>query len=68
MARKLLSIIIPVYNRLALLEKAINSIPDEENLEIVIINDASTDDNIQVYLSRLQNYRINIKYLKMKKI
>lgn len=42
-----LSIIIPCFNSSQWIEKCINSIPDKDNIEIICINDASTDDTLE---------------------
>ena len=43
-----LTIIVPVYNGEELLERALESIPKREDIEILIINDGSTDKTKQV--------------------
>lgn len=54
------SIIIPVYNASAYLKKCFESILKEtiENLEVIVINDGSTDDSINIireYQSKFKN-------------
>ena len=44
---KLLSIIIPVYNKEELVIRAIESIPERDDLEIIVIDDGSTDKTYQ---------------------
>lgn len=47
------SVIIPVYNQEKLITKAIDSIPKREDVEIIVIDDGSTDNtfkNIKPYL------------------
>ena len=39
-----LSIIIPVYNLPDLTKRALDSIPYDEDLEVIVVNDGSTDD------------------------
>ena len=43
----LISIIVPVYNMMTLLRRCLNSILNQSyyNLEIILINDESTDDS-----------------------
>lgn len=42
------SVIIPVYNQEELIKRAVNSIPLEEDLEVIIVDDGSTDNTWQV--------------------
>lgn len=49
---KKLSIIIPVYNQEKLLLRALDSIPERDDVEIILINDASTDNTKEV----IENY------------
>lgn len=62
---KILSIIIPIFNRGEKLKKCINSIPKEiDNLtEIIVVNDGSTENIAQVVL----NLERNIKYIELNK-
>ena len=39
-----LSILIPVYNQESLIERAIRSIPLRDDIEIIVVDDGSTDD------------------------
>ena len=56
-----LSIIIPVYNQPDLVVKALDSIPWDESIEVIVIDDCSTDNTYEV----LKNYkRIPIKLYK----
>lgn len=43
-----LSIIVPVYNQQDLIIKALDSIPKREDIEIIIINDGSTDNTLDI--------------------
>ena len=49
-----LSIIIPTYNNSALLKRALDSIPFDEDLEVIVVNDGSTDDTKEL----LKNYNV----------
>lgn len=52
------SVIIPVYNRSELVKKAIDSVLSQiyKNIEIVVVNDGSTDDTLDVILDYERNY------------
>lgn len=41
---KKLSIIVPVYNQQDLIIRALESIPKRKDIEVVIVNDGSTDN------------------------
>jgi len=43
-----LSIIVPVYNQQDLIIKALDSIPKRNDIEIIIINDGSTDSTLDI--------------------
>ena len=43
---KILSVIIPVYNQENLIIKAINSVPVRDDVEIIVVDDASTDKTL----------------------
>jgi len=51
MGAKLLSILIPVYNQEELIVNAINSIPVRDDIEIIVVDDASTDNTVKNVLS-----------------
>ncbi|MCU7836107.1 MAG: glycosyltransferase family 2 protein [gamma proteobacterium symbiont of Taylorina sp.] len=55
------SIIIPTYNYGHLISRAINSIPDNKNIEIIIIDDGSTDDTRHI-VEQLSQQRNNVHY------
>ena len=42
------SVIIPVYNQEKLLRKAVNSLPLDEDIEVIIVDDGSTDKSWEV--------------------
>lgn len=54
MSKDLISVIIPVYNTAPYLERCISSVTENtyKNLEIICVNDGSTDDSLEV-LNRL---------------
>ena len=59
-----LSIIIPTYNRQDKIINALNSIPARDDIEVIIIDDASTDNTISV----IKNYnRLHIKLISLTK-
>lgn len=45
---KLLTIIVPLYNRERLIIRALDSIPKRSDIEIIIVDDASTDNSLQL--------------------
>lgn len=64
---KLISIIIPIYNTQKYLEKCIESVENQtyNNMEVILVNDGSTDSSEKVIQPYLQKYE-NIKYYKKK--
>ena len=50
MGKELISVIVPVYNAEKYLQKCLDSILEQtyQNLEIIIINDGSTDNSGQI--------------------
>ena len=63
---KLVSVIIPTYNRVHSLMKSINSVLNQtySNFEIIIVDDAS-DDHTDEFVKQISDYRI--KYIKHEK-
>ena len=47
---KILSVIIPVYNQEKLVIRALESIPEREDIEIIVIDDGSTDNTWNMLL------------------
>ena len=41
------SILIPVYNASEFIEKALSTIPEREDIEVLILDDCSTDDSLE---------------------
>lgn len=62
MSRKKISIIIPNYNNSHLIKEAINSIVKNSNIEIIIIDDKSTDNSKKV-LSEIKQENRNVKII-----
>lgn len=57
---KKISVIIPVYNQEVLVLKALDSIPRNDDIEIIVINDCSTDNTLNVLYEYQQNRDIII--------
>jgi glycosyltransferase involved in cell wall biosynthesis len=66
--KPLVSVIIPNFNYQHYIEEAINSVLhadfDPENLEIVVIDDASTDDSVKLIERIIRNANISIRLIK----
>ena len=62
---KKVSVIVPVYNTSLYLEECINSIINQtyKNLEIIVVNDCSTDNSLEI-ISKFKDKRIKIINLK----
>lgn len=65
------SVIMPIYNVEKYLEDAIKSVINqsigfEENIQIILINDGSTDNSEKICLKYAQDYPDNIIYIKQK--
>ena len=62
---KLISVIIPIYNTQKYLKKCIDSVESQSynNIEIILVNDGSTDSSEKIIQQYLQRYE-NIKYYK----
>lgn len=50
-----LTIIVPVYNQEELITRALDSIPKREDIEVLIINDCSTDNTLEVVKEWIKN-------------
>lgn len=59
-SRPFFSIVIPTYNRRALLAQALDSVlrQDEQDFEVVVVNDGSTDDTDDFVASRYPRARL----------
>lgn len=67
-SRPLWSVMIPAYNCYAYLVNALNSVllqaPEEEKMEIIVVDDASTDEDVKALVDRIGNGRV--KYFRQK--
>jgi len=54
----LVSVVIPVYNQEKLIVKAINSIPKRDDIEIIVVDDKSTDNTLKVLKSMTRKITI----------
>ena len=63
----ILSVIIPVYNTGKYLKKCLDSVINQtlDNIEIIVINDGSTDDSLQIINEYIEKYN-NIKLIHKK--
>lgn len=68
MGKRLVSIVIPTYNRCAVLCKCIDSILDStyDNFELIIVDNASIDETVCHITSHYKDERIQL--IKLKKI
>ena len=59
-----ISVIIPTYNRANLIERSVRSVLDQtyDNLEVIVVNDCSTDDT-QEMIGRINDQRLLVKKL-----
>ncbi len=69
MSNVLLSVIIPCYNNFHLMQKGLESLEklDKNCIEVIIIDDNSTDDSYRKLLSYSQNSDLNIKVIRNEK-
>jgi glycosyltransferase involved in cell wall biosynthesis len=51
------TVIIPTYNAEDTIEQAINSIPKRDDIEIIFVNDGSTDNSLERGLNALKDYK-----------
>lgn len=55
--RPKVTVIIPTYNAEDTIEQAINSIPKRDDVEIIFVNDGSTDKSLERGLNALKGYK-----------
>lgn len=51
------SILIPVYNQEKLIERCLNSIPKREDIEIIVVDDCSTDGTVEA-VKKFENIKL----------
>lgn len=63
---KKISVIIPIYNAEKYIAKCLDSIliQSKENVELILINDGSTDRSEEIVSTYLGKYKASIKYIK----
>lgn len=61
MFNRLVSVIIPTYNRAALIKRAVDSVLNQshKNIELIVVDDGSTDSTLDV-LSSIGDLRLNV--------
>ena len=55
------SILMPVYNVSKYIDKALSSIPELDDIEVLIIDDCSTDGSLQKALDFMLSSKLNVK-------
>jgi glycosyltransferase involved in cell wall biosynthesis len=67
--KPLISIIIPIFNRVLYLPQAIESVSKQKykNIEIIIVDDSSTEDILSTVKECQDKYTFKTPYLKKKK-
>ncbi|MFI8687630.1 glycosyltransferase family 2 protein [Rossellomorea sp. NPDC077527] len=65
----LISVIIPTFNRAYIIQRTIKSVLDQsyENIEIIVIDDGSTDNTEEIINLIKVKHKTQIKYVKLKK-
>ena len=66
MSQELISVIIPVYNVEQYLAECVNSVCRQtyQNLEIILVNDGSTDASAKSWLTRMRGFVSFIRTIK----
>ena len=67
MKNRKISLIIPVYNVADYLEETIRSVTNqsigfEDNIELILVNDGSTDSSEEICLRYAEKYPDNVRY------
>ena len=58
------SIIVPVYNQEVLVKKCLNSIPIRDDIEVVIVDDGSTDSSVKSIEEFINSTPLKTKFIK----
>lgn len=61
-----LSVVIPVYNQEDLIVRAIESVPKRDDVEIIMVNDGSTDNTSANIFENLEKFNKNIRMVVFK--
>lgn len=56
-----LSVVIPVYNQEDLIVRSIASVPDRDDVEVIVVDDGSTDHTLQSILNNMDKFPTNLK-------
>lgn len=62
-----LSVVIPVYNQEDLIVRAIESVPKRDDVEIIVVDDGSTDGTGKVIWDNLDKFSDNLKAILLRK-
>lgn len=63
---KKISIIIPCYNSAKYIVRCLDSIPNLSNIEIVLVDDCSKDNSVEIINKYIESHKRNIKLLQNK--
>ena len=61
-----LSVVIPVYNQEDLIVRAIESVPKRDDVEIIVVDDGSTDNTSANIFENLEKFNKNIRMVVFK--
>lgn len=64
MRNKILTIIIPIYNQPELVVRALDSIPKREDIEVICIDDCSTDNTYEILQDYVEKSSLDIVLLR----
>ena len=61
-----LSVVVPVWNQEDLIVRALESIPHRDDVEIIVVNDGSTDNTSASVFENLEKFNKNIRVIEFK--